>query len=58
MNAHPLTYMGDPSKNFGTYIWWEYILEENDMKWDPFLEKISSQLLMIYHIYQVDTSPI
>ena len=30
--------MGDPSKAFGTYIWWAYLLEENDMKWDPFLE--------------------
>ena len=30
--------MGDPSSTYGTYIWWAYLLEENDMKWDPFLE--------------------
>ena len=38
MNPHPSTYMGDRSKTFGTYIWLAYLLEENDMKWDPFLE--------------------
>ena len=31
--------MGDPSKTYVTYIWWAYLLEENDMKWDPFLER-------------------
>ena len=31
--------MGDPLKTYGTYIWWAYILEENDMKWGPCLEK-------------------
>ena len=31
--------MGDPSKTSGTYIWWGYILEENDMKWDPCPER-------------------
>ena len=31
--------MGDSSKTYGTYIWWEYLLKENDMKWDPFLER-------------------
>jgi hypothetical protein len=31
--------MGNPSKTFGTYIWWAYLLEENDMKWDPCLER-------------------
>ena len=31
--------MGDLSKTYGTYIWWEYLLEENDMKWDPYLER-------------------
>jgi hypothetical protein len=31
--------MGDSSKTYGTYIWWAYLLEENDMKWDPFLER-------------------
>ena len=31
--------MGDLSKTYGTYIWWAYLLEENDMKWDPFLER-------------------
>ena len=36
---HPSTCMGDTSKTYGTYIWWAYILEENDMKWDPFLER-------------------
>ena len=36
---HPSTYMGNPSKNFGTYIWWEYILEKYDMKWDPLPER-------------------
>ena len=30
--------MGDLSKTCGTYIWWEYLLEENDMKWDPCLD--------------------
>ena len=39
MNPHPSTYMGDLSKTYGTYIWWAYILEENDMKWDPFLKR-------------------
>ena len=39
MNPHPFTFMGDPSKTDGTYIWWAYILEENDMKWDPCLER-------------------
>ena len=39
MNPHPLTFMGDPSKTYGTYIWWAYLLEEIDMKWDPFLER-------------------
>ena len=39
MNPHPSTYMGDLSKTYGTYIWWVYILEENDMKWDPLLER-------------------
>ena len=27
--------MSDPSKTYGTYVRWEYLLEENDMKWDP-----------------------
>jgi hypothetical protein len=36
MNPHSSTCIGDPSKTRATYIWWEYILEENDMKWDPF----------------------
>ena len=58
MNPHPSTYMGDLSKNCGTYIWWAYLLEENDMKWDHSQREISSQLLNIYNIYQVDTSPI
>ena len=51
-------YMGDSSKTYGTYIWWEYVLEENDMKWDPFLERnmfsiikdisyISSEILVL-----------
>ena len=31
--------MGDLSKTYGTYIWWAYLLEENDMKWDPCLER-------------------
>ena len=31
--------MGDPSKTYGTYIWWAYLLEENDMKWDPCLDR-------------------
>ena len=39
MNHHPSTCMRDPSKTFGTYTWWAYILEENDMKWDPCLER-------------------
>ena len=39
MNPHPSTYMGDPSKTAGTYIWSAYLLEENDMKWDPCLER-------------------
>jgi hypothetical protein len=30
--------MGDLLNTFGTYIWWAYRLEENDMKWDPCLE--------------------
>ena len=25
-----MTYIGDSSKTYGTYIWWAYILEEND----------------------------
>jgi hypothetical protein len=39
MNPHPSTYIGDPSKTYGTYIWWTYPLGENDMKWDPFLDR-------------------
>ena len=39
MNPHPSTYMGDLPNTFATYIWWAYILEENDMKWDPCLER-------------------
>ena len=31
--------MGDLSETFGTYIWWAYLLEEDDMKWDPCLER-------------------
>ena len=31
--------MGDPSKTYGTDIWWAYRLKENDIKWDPFLER-------------------
>jgi hypothetical protein len=27
--------MGDPSKTYGTYIWWAYLSKENYMKWDP-----------------------
>ena len=38
MNPHPSTYMGDSSKTCGIYIWWAYILEKNDINWDPFLE--------------------
>ena len=38
MNPHPSNCMGDPSKTYATYIWWENILEENDMKWDPCLK--------------------
>jgi hypothetical protein len=53
MNPHPSTYMGDPSKTYGTYIWWAYLLEENDMKWDPCLKRNMSQLLKINHIYKV-----
>ena len=39
MNPHPSTYIRDPSKTYGNYIWWAYLLEENDMKWDPCLER-------------------
>ena len=39
MNPHPSTYMGDPSKTSVNYIWWAYLLEENDMKWNPCLER-------------------
>ena len=39
MNGHPSTCMGDWLKTCGTYIWWAYLLEENDMKWDPCLER-------------------
>ena len=39
MNPHPSTCMGDPSKTYGTYIWWAYLSEENDMKWDQCLEQ-------------------
>ena len=39
INPHPSTCMGDPPKTYGTYIWWAYLLEENDMKWDPCLER-------------------
>ena len=39
MNPHPSTYMGDSSKTCGTYIWWADLLEENDMKWDPCIER-------------------
>ena len=38
-DPHPLTCMGDTSNTFGTYIWWTYLLEENDMKWYPCLER-------------------
>ena len=31
--------MGDKSKTFGTDIRWAYLVEENDMKWDPCLER-------------------
>ena len=48
MNPHPSTYMGNPSKTFGTYIWWAYLLEENDMKWDPYPER--NKLLIIKDI--------
>ena len=34
MNPHSSTYMGKLSNTFGTYIWWAYLLGENDMKWD------------------------
>ena len=39
MNPYPSTCMGDPLKTYGIYIWWEYPLEENDMKWDPCPER-------------------
>ena len=39
MDPHPSTCIGNPSKTFGTYIWWAYLLEEKDMKWDPCLER-------------------
>lgn len=39
MNPHPSNCMGDLSKTYGTYICCTYILKENDMKWDPCLER-------------------
>jgi hypothetical protein len=39
MKPHPSTFLGDPSKTYGAYIWWAYLLEENDMKWDPCLKR-------------------
>jgi hypothetical protein len=39
MNPHPSTSMGDLLETYDTYIWWENILKENDMKWDPCLER-------------------
>jgi len=48
MNPHPSTCKGDPSKTYGTYVWWAYILEENEMKWGPYLER--NQFLIIKDI--------
>ena len=39
MNPLASTCMGDPSKTYGTYIWWASLLEENYMKWDLCLER-------------------
>ena len=40
--------MGDPSKTSGTYIRWEYLVEETDMKWYPYLER--NKFLIIKYI--------
>ena len=39
MNPHLSTCMGDLSNTYGIYIWWAYMLEENDMMWDSSLER-------------------
>ena len=56
---HPSTYMGDPSGTYGTYVWWEYLLEENMILSGTHVQKeMRSQSLKIYHINRVDVRPI
>ena len=57
--------MGDLSKTYDTYIWWEYLLEENDMKWDPcpernvfsiikYISYISSEIQVLFIFRDID----